>query len=112
MDRALNMLGLCARAGKLITGEKACVQATRSGMARAMLLDGAASDNAVKAVSQACASHGVPLARTEPGALGRAIGKPSRMAVAITDAGMAARVMAFCRVEGSTFNSRSGDGSK
>ena len=29
MDRYLGMLGLCARAGRLITGEKACVQAIR-----------------------------------------------------------------------------------
>ncbi len=104
MDRAMNMLGLCARAGKLITGEKACVQAVRSGAARAVLLDGAASENAVKAVSQACGTHGVPLRRTGPGALGRAIGKPTRMAAAITDAGMAAQVLAFCSVEESTFN--------
>ncbi len=99
MGRMLGMLGLCARAGKLITGEKACVQVARSGAACAMLLDGAASPNAVKAVSQACATHGVPLIRTAPGALGDAIGKPTRMAAAITDAGMAARVIEFSRVE-------------
>ena len=95
MDRVLGMLGLCARAGKLITGEKACVQAIRSGAARAAVLDGAASDNAVKAVSQACQSHGVPLLRTETFALGEAIGKPSRMAAAVTDAGFAARLVAL-----------------
>ena len=97
MDRMLNMLGLCARAGKLITGEKACVQAIRSGAAKVALLDGAASQNAVKAVSQACESHGVPLLRTGDFALGAAIGKPSRMAAAITDAGMAARMLELCR---------------
>ena len=99
MDRMLNMLGLCARAGKLITGEKAVVQAVRGGGAFAVLLDGAASDNAVKAVGQACRTHGVPLARTEPFALGDAIGKPSRMAAAITDGRMAARVMELCSVD-------------
>ena len=97
MDRMLGMLGLCARAGKLITGEKACVQAARSGTAHAVLLDGAASDNAVKAVSQACESHGVPLLRTRPWALGEAVGKPSRMAAAVTDAGMAARLTELYR---------------
>ena len=92
MNRMLNMLGLCARAGKLITGEKACVQAVRSGAAQVALLDGAASDNAVKALTQACESHGVALLRTEPNALGDAIGKPGRMAAVITDPRMAARV--------------------
>ena len=93
MKAMLNMLGLCARAGKLITGEKACVQAVRAGSAYAALLDGAASQNAAKAVGDACASHGVPLVRTGEYKLGDAIGKPGRMAAAVTDAGMAARIM-------------------
>lgn len=92
-DAALRMLGLCARAGRLITGEKAVVQAIRAGGCQLALLDGAASDNAVKAVAQACKTHGAPLMRTEPLTLGDAIGKPGRMAAAITDAGMARRVM-------------------
>ncbi len=96
----LSMLGLCARAGKLITGEKACVQAIRSGAACAAVLDGAASGNAVKALSRACESHGVPLLRTDPFELGEAIGKPSRMAAVITDPHMAARVMEFCSADG------------
>ena len=99
MRRMLNMLGLCARAGKLITGEKACVQAVRAGGVHVMLLDGAASGNAVKAVTQACRTHGVPLLRTEAFALGDAIGKPDRMAAGVTDAGMAARMIELDRVE-------------
>ena len=93
MDRMMSMLGLCARAGRLITGEKACAQAVREGGAFAAVLDGAASANAVKAVSDACRSHGVPLLRTEPFALGDAIGTPARMAAAITDERMAARAI-------------------
>ena len=93
MDRMLNMLGLCARAGKLITGEKACVQAVRGGDAFVALLDGAASANAVKALDDACKSHGVPLARTGEYQLGNAIGKPGRMAAVVTDAGMASRII-------------------
>ena len=85
MSRALGMLGLCARARKLVTGEKAVIQAVRGGSARAAVLDGAASENAVKAV---------PLVRTAPGALGEAIGKPGRMAAAVTDAGMAEAMLA------------------
>jgi len=99
MDRMLSMLGLCARAGKLITGEKACVQAVRSGSACAAVLDGAASENAVKALSQACQGHGVPLLRTGPFRLGEAIGKPSRMAAVITDPRMAARAQELCGAE-------------
>ena len=93
MNRALNMLGMCARARKLVTGEKAVIEAVRAGGARAVALDGAASDNAVKAVSQACRTHAVPLIRTEPMALGDAIGKPGRMAAAVTDPGLAQSVL-------------------
>ena len=100
MDRLLGMLGLCARAGKLITGEKACVQAVRAGEAYAAVLDGAASDNAVEALTRACAGHGVPLLRTGPFELGDAIGKPARMAAAITDPRMAARAMEFSGSDG------------
>ena len=99
MDRMLNMLGLCARAGKLVTGEKACVQAVRAGGVCAMLLDGAASENAVKAVTQACRTHGVPLVRTGAFELGDAIGKPGRMAVGVTDGKMATRIIELSQAE-------------
>ena len=99
MNRMLNMLGLCARAGKLITGEKACVQAIRAGGVCVALLDGAASANAVKALSDACNTHGVTLLRTGAYALGDAIGKPGRMAAAVTDAGMAARIIELSAAE-------------
>ncbi len=95
MNRMLGMLGLCARARRLITGEKAVVQAVRAGSAHAVLLDGAAAPNAVQAVSRACGTHGVPLVRTAPLALGEAIGKPGRMAAAVTDPGMAERLLAL-----------------
>ena len=90
MNRAAGMLGLCARAGRLITGEKAVVQAVRSKGAYLIVLDAEAAPNAVKAVTSACRTHGVPLCRM-PG-VGEVIGKPGRMAAAVTDEGMAKRV--------------------
>ena len=92
-DRALNMLGLCARARKLITGEKAVVQAVRDGACFAVALDSGVAANGEKAVTQACQTHGVPLLRVPPGELGRAIGNPGRMAAAVTDEGMAKRII-------------------
>ena len=102
MDRMLNMLGLCARAGKLVTGEKACVQAIRAGNACVALLDGAAAANAVKAVTQACGTHGVALVRTGEFALGDAIGKPGRMAAVVTDAGFAGRIIELSKADRET----------
>lgn len=87
------MLGLCARARRLITGEKAVVEAIRSGSCFAAVLDAGTARNGEKAVSQACRTHGVPLLVFEAGALGHAVGKPGRMAAAVTDEGMAGRLI-------------------
>ena len=97
MRRALGMLGLCMRAGKLVTGTQASVQAVRAGSARAVILDEAAAKNAVKAVTDACAWQDVPLIRTPEGALGEAIGKPNRMAAAITDESFAKRILELAK---------------
>ena len=79
-ERGEGMLGLCARARKLITGEKAVVQAVRAGSCRLAILDGGVAKNGEEAVAQACQVHGVPLLRTRPGQLGRAIGKEGQNA--------------------------------
>ena len=99
MNRALNMLGLCMRAGKLVSGEKAAIQAIRSGSAHAVVLDGAAAKNAVKAVTDACGWHEVPLIRAPENELGWAIGKPGRMVAAITDPSFADRILQLERAE-------------
>ena len=99
MNRMLNMLGLCMRAGKLISGEKACVQAIRMGGACAVVLDKAAAKNAVKAVSDACNYHEVPLVFAPEDELGFAIGKPGRMVAAITDPSMAERIIQLGKAE-------------
>lgn len=99
MNRMLNMLGLCMRAGKLLSGEKACVQAVRTGAACAVILDAAAAKNAVKAVTDACAWHEVPLVRAPENELGFAIGKPGRMVAAITDPSFADRILQLEKAE-------------
>ena len=93
MNRMLNMLGLCMRAGKIISGEKACVQAVRMGGACVVIMDKAAAKNAVKAVTDACAFYEVPLIYAPEDELGCAIGKPGRMVAAITDPSMADRII-------------------
>ena len=93
MNRMLNMLGLCMRAGKIISGEKACVQAIRAGAACAVVLDKAAAKNATKAVTDACNYHQVPLIYSPEDELGYAIGKPGRMVAAITDPSLADRIL-------------------
>ena len=84
------MLGLCARAGKLAYGADAAEEAVRKGRASVVVMDKAAGPNTRKALKNACESHGARL--LEAANVGRATGKDSRMAVAVLDAGMAARV--------------------
>ncbi len=90
MDRALSMLGLCARAGRLAYGEPATVAAVRSKAARLAVLDEAAGPNTRKSVTDACSTHNVPLFAARD--VGKAVGKPGRMAVAVLDQGFARRI--------------------
>ena len=99
MKRMLNMLGLCMRAGRIISGEKACVQAVRAGGACAVVLDRAAAKNAVKAVTDSCIFYEVPLIYAPENELGAAIGKPGRMVAAITDPSMADRILELANAE-------------
>ncbi len=93
MDRALSLLGLCARAGRLGYGEPATVAAIRAKSAHLAVLDECAGPNTTKSVTAACHTHGVPLYRAQD--LGAAIGKPGRMAVAVLDEGFARRIAAL-----------------
>jgi len=97
MNRMLNMLGLCMRAGKIISGEKACVQAVRMGSACVVIMDKAAAKNAVKAVTDACTFYEVPLIYAPEDELGYAIGKPGRMVAAITDPSFADRILELAK---------------
>lgn len=97
--RALMFLGLCMRAGRVVSGQEACVAAVRNGESALALLDEGASGNTVKRLKDACASHGVPLFRIGEGELGRAIGKPGRMVVSLPAGGMADKLLALLEEE-------------
>ena len=88
-ERALSFLGLCMRAGQVVSGQEACVAAIRGGECALALLD------ALKRVEDACASHQVPLYRISPGALGHAIGKPGRMVISVPAGRMADKLLTY-----------------
>ena len=92
MNRALGLLGLCARAGKIQSGEQAAELAIRHGQACLVLLDGAASKGTRKAFQNACAHHQIPIRLTCADALGAAIGKPGRKIAVITDGKLAQKL--------------------
>ena len=93
-DKVAGLLGLCARAGQLASGESGCEAALRAGQAALVLLDAEASANTRKRFTDGCAYRQVPLYTLEAGMLGQAIGKPNRMAAAVKAGNLAGQLQA------------------
>ncbi|WP_252503570.1 YlxQ family RNA-binding protein [Sporosarcina sp. Marseille-Q4943] len=88
--KIFQLLGMAARARKLITGEELVVKEVRSGNARLVIVSEDASKNTQKKVNDKCSFYNVEkhvFGSRE--ALGHAIGKESRVVLALTDAGFA-----------------------
>ena len=87
-------LGLCAKAGKLVSGETATLEAIRSGKAALAIVSCDASEGTTKKFRDKCRSYGITLScfGTKEG-LGRAIGRQERSCLAVTDSGMARMVI-------------------
>lgn len=92
MNKALNILGLCARAGRLVSGTQSVETALKTGKAMLVLLDAGASELTKKSMGDACRFRNVPMAILEEQSLGQAIGRPGRMAAAVTDVPFADRI--------------------
>ena len=87
------------RAGQMTSGQDACVEAIRSGLAAIVLLDGEASENTCKRITDACHSHSTPLYSVSEGALGHAIGKKGRMVICLREGGMADKLLTMLKDE-------------
>ena len=96
---ALGFLGICMRAGAVISGQEACVQAVLTGNAALALLDEQAGDSTRRRLSDACDQVGVPLYGLRAGTLGQAIGKPNRVTAALPPGSMANRLLHTLRDE-------------
>ena len=98
-NRVMGFLGLCMRAGRIVSGQEACVYLIRSGECALALMDSSASDNTRKRLTDACHSHNVPLYEVSEGALGRAIGKKGRMVIALKPDGMSEKLLSLLENE-------------
>ena len=98
-NQVISFLGLCMRAGRIVSGQEACVDLARQEQAALVLMDAGASGNTRKRISDACHSHNVPLYEMAEGALGHAIGKNGRMMVALRPDGMAQKLLSLLRDE-------------
>ncbi|MBE1446445.1 YlxQ family RNA-binding protein [Paenibacillus sp. OAS669] len=89
-NKWFNNLGLAMRAGKVITGEDAVIDAVRKGEAKMVIVAEDSSPNTLKKVNDKCSTYQVPIhqygSREQ---LGASIGKETRVVLAITDAGFA-----------------------
>ena len=91
--KELGLLGLAARAGKVVSGEFATEKAVKSGKAHLVLVAEDASDNTKKKISDMCVWRGVPLFLVgEKEELGSAIGKDYRASVGVTDMNFAVAI--------------------
>lgn len=94
MSKALGMLGIARKAGKVEIGEEQSSIAAHSRKARALLTAGDAAENTVRRVENSAESAGIPhivLPCTKE-ELGAALGVKACAAVAVTDAGLAANI--------------------
>ncbi len=92
MNKLLSMLGLSARAGRLVSGVQAVEIALKKGEAKIVILDENASEGTKKQISDACSHKKTPLITVPAYSLGDAIGKPGRMIAAVTENSFADRI--------------------
>lgn len=93
-NKVLSLLGLSARAGKLVSGEYSTETAVKSGKAALVLVAEDASANTKKLFHDKCSFYEVPVFDFgTKEMLGHAIGKELRASVAVLDAGLADAVI-------------------
>ncbi len=89
----MGFVGLCQRAGKLVSGDGKTEEAVRRNRAYLVLMSNDASENTVKKYGNMCKSRGVPIVTlTGRKELGAAIGKEYAVTAAVTDRGFAKRI--------------------
>ncbi|MDR7072182.1 YlxQ family RNA-binding protein [Fictibacillus barbaricus] len=88
-----NLLGLAARAGKVISGEELVVKSIQKQNAKIVLLSKDASDNTKKKVTDKCLFYNIDIVWIDDrSVLGKAIGKEQRVVVAVNDQGFSKRL--------------------
>lgn len=87
-QRIYQLLGLATRAGKVVTGEELVVREIQSKRARLVIISEDASANTMKKITDKCNFFNVEKhVFSNRYELGHAVGKESRVVLAITDAG-------------------------
>lgn len=92
-DKALSLLSIAAKAGKVVSGGFMCEKAIQEGTASLIIIAEDASGNTRKKFTDKSTFYNVPcrVAGTSD-MLGHRIGKQNRMVVAVTDEGLAKQI--------------------
>lgn len=92
--KALSLLGMAMRAGKLVTGDETVLKSVQQGKAKLVIAAGDASDNTKKKFRDKCATYNVKLVEAfDRITIGDAIGKSERVLIAVTDAGFSKSIV-------------------
>ena len=94
MDRKIaSLLSLCAKAGRLATGEETAEKLLKNGKAKLVIVSGDASENTKKKFINKCFFYQKPVkVFGEKDALSKCVGKINRTVYVITDDGFAVRL--------------------
>ena len=94
MDKVLQLLSLSMRAGKISSGEFQTEESVKGGQAFLVVIASDASDNTKKKFTNMCEFYEVPLLiYSNKEDLGHFIGKEFRASLAVTDNGLADKIL-------------------
>ncbi len=94
IDKAINMISIAMKAGKLVSGEFACEQAIKEGSGFLCIVASDASANTKKSFSNSCEYYGIDY--VEYGtkeSLGHAIGKEYRASIVVCDENLSLSIL-------------------
>jgi len=94
MTKAMGLLGLAKRAGRVSSGESACKEAVRFGSSHLIILATDASSNTVKNITDSCKYYDVPYVfEGTKESLGNSIGNSFNAVVSVNDEGFAKGIL-------------------
>ena len=104
-DKALAMLGMATKAGKVVSGEFSTEKSVKSGRSHMVIVSEEASDNTKKMFTNMCTHYKVPIylfgTKEE---LGHAMGQEFRASLSVEDAGFAKTLASRMNVNGGSLN--------
>ena len=94
IDKALNMISMAMKAGKLVSGEFACEQAIKDGSGLLCIVATDASNNTKKSFSNSCDFYDVKyIEYGTKESLGHAIGKEYRASIVVCDENLSLSIL-------------------